>query len=61
MNIDSIDENVIKESPVAIGHESTDKAVLKQKLIAIQVRASALRRQLNDVFNDEWLLKALGL
>ena len=50
MNIDSIDENVIKESPVAIGHESTDK-----------VRASALRRQLNDVFNDEWLLKALTM
>ena len=67
MNLNSIDENVNIECPVVINHWGSDKAVLKRKLIAIQVRASALRRQLNDVsessdstieiaksFNDEW-------
>ena len=63
--MDSIDENVIKESLVAFSHQGSDKAVLKRKLIAIQVRGSALRRQLNDVpesndievakgFDGEW-------
>ena len=67
MNMKSINENDDKESSVAIDHQGSDKAVLKRKLIAIQIRASALRRQLNDVlesndstievvkdFNNEW-------
>ena len=57
----------VKESSVAINHQGSDKVVLMRKLIAIQIRTSALRRQLYDVlesndttievakdFNNEW-------
>ena len=50
--MDSVEENVIKKSPMAISHQGSDKFVLKRKLIAIYVRASALRRQLNDVLES---------
>ena len=62
INMDSIDENGIKESPVANNYQGSDKAELKRNLIAIQIIASALRWQLNDdpKSNDSTIAVAKG-